>query len=105
MAKGPRRLLASRKNSSSRSRVGMDGAAPDTVTPSAPAAAARGREQFLGLVRDSEELRDLVGDPAQAGRVDVGRLPVELLRRRDDEFSDGEKLLVREGRWGPVAGE
>ena len=28
---------------------------------------------------------------------------IDLLGKRGDGFSDGETLLTREGRWGPVA--
>jgi arylsulfatase len=65
---------------------------------------ATGGEQLFDLVTDRQELHDLARDPAHSDRVAVWRQRlIDLLAERGDGFSDGEKLLIREGRWGPVA--
>jgi arylsulfatase len=65
---------------------------------------ATGEEQLFELATDREELHDLARDPAHNHRVAVWRQRlIDLLAERGDGFSDGEKLLIREGRWGPVA--
>ena len=65
---------------------------------------ATGEEQLFDLVRDRQELHDLAQDPTNNDRIGVWRkCLVDLLGRRGDGFSDGDKLLTREGRWGPVA--
>ncbi|MFQ5810851.1 MAG: sulfatase-like hydrolase/transferase, partial [Armatimonadota bacterium] len=66
---------------------------------------ATGEEQFFDLASDRQELHDLAKDPAYAARVATWRQRlIDLLGERADGFSDGEKLLVREERWGPVVG-
>ncbi len=65
---------------------------------------ATGEEQFFDLVNDRQELHDLAKAPAHSDRVAGWRQRlIELLGKRGDGFSDGEKLLVRQERWGPVA--
>lgn len=62
-----------------------------------------GEEQFFDLVGDRQELRNLAGDPAWTGRVDLWRKRlIDLLGQRGDGFSDGEKLLMRPEGYGPV---
>jgi len=63
-----------------------------------------GEEQFFDLVNDRQELHDLAKDPASSERVALWRRRlIELLGRRGDGFSDGEKLLVRPEGYGPEA--
>ena len=63
-----------------------------------------GEEQFFDLTKDREELRDLSGDPTCAERVGLWRERlIKLLGERGDGFSDGEELLVRKERYGPIA--
>lgn len=63
--------------------------------------ATRG-EQFFDLTTDRNELHNLAADPAGAERVVVWRRRlVELLGRRGDGLSDGQKLLTRKDWWPP----
>ena len=63
-----------------------------------------GEEQFFDLTENRLELVDLAKKPEHAARVAVWReRMVKLLGERGDGFSDGEKLLVREQRYGPHA--
>jgi len=63
-----------------------------------------GNEQFFDLVNDREELHDLAKKPQCAEKVALWRQRlIELLGKRGDGFSDGEKLIVREDRYGPRA--
>jgi len=63
---------------------------------------ATGQEQLFDLVSDRAELHDLAADPAFADAVAAWRRRlIELLGRRGDGFSDGEKLLLRPDHWGP----
>ncbi len=67
---------------------------------------ATGREQFFDLIKDRQELHDLSADPACAERVALWRRRlIELLARRGDGFSNGRRLLIKEGTWGPIAGQ
>lgn len=59
-------------------------------------------ERFFDLANDRQELRNLAADPAWAQRVEVWRRRlIDLLGRRGDGFSDGEKLLPRPEGWKP----
>ena len=63
-----------------------------------------GNEQFFDMVKDREELHDLAKKPECADKVAQWRQRlIELLGKRGDGFSDGEKLIVREDRYGPTA--
>jgi arylsulfatase A-like enzyme len=63
-----------------------------------------GEEQFFNIECDRQELHDLARDPAFAERVALWRRRLtELLGRRGDGFSDGEKLIVRPDGYGPEA--
>ncbi len=65
---------------------------------------ATGEEQLFDLGSDRGERHDLAGEPEHAARVALWRQRlIELLGERGDGFSDGEKLIVRRERWGPVA--
>ncbi len=62
-----------------------------------------GEEQFFDLWQDRRELRNLAGDPAYAERVELWRERlIELLAKRGDGFSDGERLLQRDKPWPAV---
>ena len=63
-----------------------------------------GEEQLFDLADDRQELRDLAREPTWAERLEMwqGRL-IDLLAKRGDGFSDGERLLVRPEGYGPVA--
>ena len=64
---------------------------------------ATGEEQFFDLAEDRQELTDLADDPAHATRVARWRKRlIDLLGKRGDGFSDGERLLVRKDWWSPV---
>ena len=64
---------------------------------------ATGEEQFFDLADDRQELADLAHDLAQATRVALWRKRlIDLLGKRGDGFSDGERLLVRKDWWSPV---
>jgi arylsulfatase len=62
-----------------------------------------GEEQLFDLAADRQELCDLAKSPAHADRLAQwrGRL-IELLGRRGDGFSDGRRLLRREGHYSAV---
>ncbi len=61
-----------------------------------------GAEQLFDLGSDRDELVNLAEVPGCGDRVELWRQRiVDLLGRRGDGFSDGEKLLVREKVWGP----
>jgi len=63
-----------------------------------------GEEQLFDLVADRRELHDISEDPAAADRVKLWRQRlIALLADRGDGFSDGEKLLIREEGWEPLA--
>jgi arylsulfatase A-like enzyme len=67
---------------------------------------ATGTEMLFDLVADREERHNLADDPAYSDRVEMWRNRlIELLAERGDGFSDGEKLLIRSDRWGPVVRE
>ena len=64
-----------------------------------------GDEQFFDLTENRLELLDLAKRPEHAQRVAVWRQRlIDLLGKRADGFSDGQKLLVRKERYGPQAG-
>jgi arylsulfatase A-like enzyme len=61
-----------------------------------------GDEQFFHIARDRNELYDLAKDPNYRDRVEIWRNRlIKLLSKRDDGFSDGEKLL-RKDSWSAV---
>jgi len=62
-----------------------------------------GGEQFFDLVNDRQEVHELASSPEHAGRVAIWRQRlIDVLGKRGDAFSDGEKLLVRKDGWGPI---
>ena len=62
-----------------------------------------GEEQFFDLTDDRTERHNLADVPAHAERVALWRRRlIDLLGRRPDGFSDGQKLLRKEGRYSPV---
>ncbi len=64
---------------------------------------ATGREMLFDLAKDRKELHNLAADPARAERVALWRKRlIDLLGRRGDGFSDGEKLLLRKEGWSAV---
>jgi len=66
---------------------------------------ATGEEQLFDLVNDRRELHDLSKDPAHAEALALWRHRlIEILGKRGDGFSDGERLLIRKDRWSPVVG-
>ena len=63
-----------------------------------------GDEQLFDMTEDRLELVDLAKKPEHADRVTKWRQRlVELLGKRGDGFSDGQKLLIRKERYGPAA--
>ena len=59
-----------------------------------------GEEQLFDLVSDRDEMLDLAKARANAARVARWRKRlVDLLGRRGDGFSDGERLILRKERW------
>jgi arylsulfatase len=63
-----------------------------------------GEEQFFDISEDRRELRDLSKEPAHGERVTTWRERlIKLLGDRGDGFSDGEKLLIRNDNYGPIA--
>ena len=64
---------------------------------------ATGEEMLFDLVKDRNELHNLAADPKHSKRVALWQKRlVELLGKRGDGFSDGEKLLLRKDRWSAV---
>ncbi|HUU35055.1 MAG TPA: sulfatase-like hydrolase/transferase [Vicinamibacterales bacterium] len=62
-----------------------------------------GAEQLFDLTADRREQRDLAKSPKHAKRVVMWRKRlIEILHRRGDGFSDGRKLLRKEGHYGAV---
>ena len=67
---------------------------------------ATGEERFFDLVKDRQELKNLVKAPEYADRVALWRKRlIDKLTARGDGFADGEKLLIRTDWWSPVVGE
>ena len=65
---------------------------------------ATGEEQLFDLAVDRSELTDLARVSTHRARVALWRQRLtELLAERGDGFSDGQRLLVRTERWGPVS--
>ena len=63
-------------------------------------------ELFFDLTVDRQERRNLAKDPAYRNRVDMWRNRlIELLAKRGDGFSDGERLIPRADWWSPVVKE
>ncbi|KYH39710.1 MAG: arylsulfatase [Candidatus Bathyarchaeota archaeon B26-2] len=63
-------------------------------------------ELFFDLTVDRQERRNLAKDPAYRKRVDMWRNRlIELLAKRGDGFSDGERLIPRADWWSPVVKE
>ena len=63
-------------------------------------------ELFFDLTVDRQERRNLAKDPAYRERVDMWRNRlIELLAKRGDGFSDGERLIPRADWWSPVVKE
>jgi len=64
---------------------------------------ATGEEQFFDLTTDRQELHNLAQEPKHADRVAVWRQRlIEKLATRADGFSDGRRLLQKQGRYGPL---
>lgn len=64
-----------------------------------------GDEQFFDLQKDRKELHDLSKSSAYSERIEMWRKRlIELLAKRGDGFSDGEKLL-RKDWWSAVVEE
>ncbi|HID56757.1 TPA: arylsulfatase [Candidatus Poribacteria bacterium] len=67
---------------------------------------ASGGEMLFDLLSDREERHNLADDPKHGEKVKMWRCRlIQLLARRGDGFSDGRKLLMRAGSWGPVVRE
>lgn len=65
-----------------------------------------GTELFFDLVADRQERRNFANDPSYHDRVEMWRNQlIELLAKRGDGFSDGEKLLPRTDWWSPIIEE
>jgi arylsulfatase len=63
---------------------------------------ATDEEQFFDLRTDRRELHDLARDDAHRERVaEWRRRLVEVLAKREDGFSDGERLIPRREWWRP----
>ncbi|MFW5868574.1 MAG: sulfatase/phosphatase domain-containing protein, partial [Armatimonadota bacterium] len=61
-----------------------------------------GQQQFFDLDADPRETRDLIDDAASQERVELWRQRlIDRLARRDDGFSDGEKLITKPDGYGP----
>lgn len=65
-----------------------------------------GEEQFFDLRADRQELHDLARDPRCRERVALWRRRlIDVLGKRGDGFSDGQRLIPRKEWWSPVVGE